>query len=538
MQKRANLFQHMPCWADIENHKARWKYNLKELFDRDPKRAEKFSLQAGSLFLDFSKNHVSSVTVELLLQAANEAKLPQAIEDLLSGKIVNTTENRPAWHSALRSSNPPAEVKAAKTKMQAITEKLNTKKWLGFSDEAITDVVNIGIGGSDLGPRMAVQALSDHSNQTTKVHFVANVDAAEIDTLFQKLNPKTTLFIIASKSFSTLETIENAKTARRWLIQNACPLEQLSQHFIAISTNITKAEQFGVATENILPMWDWVGGRYSMWSTIGLSIAIACGWEDFCELLAGAEEMDQHFADTPLKENMPVIMALLTLWYGQCWDVDSQALLPYSHQLRLFPNFLQQLDMESLGKSTNKQGARVNYPTGLAIWGTEESNAQHSFHQLFHQGLQTVPVDFIGIIKPNHQHDTQHRQLLISCLSQSQAFIEGKTRHDAEKELIAEGESIEAARALSWHKEIPGDRPSNTLLMDQLCPRTLGSLTALYEHKVYCLSVLLNINAFDQWGVELGKELAHDIYSAFNTGAIPETWDSSTRQLAARILQP
>ncbi|MBU3070665.1 glucose-6-phosphate isomerase [Aestuariicella sp. G3-2] len=541
---RATLSQHLPHWETLLAHKQAWNSDLNELFQLDPHRAEHYSLQVGPLFLDYSKNHLNETTIKHLLALADDCQLPQAIEKLLTGQHVNNTEDRPAWHSALRqqpgSALPQAsvqdEIRAAKDKMCSFVTRLHEGQWQGHSGQTITDVVNIGIGGSDLGPRMACKALSDFHLPQINVHFVANIDGAEIHHTLKKLKPETTLFIVASKSFTTLETLENAKAARQWIISSGCSIDHLKHHFVGISTNLKNAIEFGIDEENIFPMWDWVGGRYSLWSAIGLPIAIAVGWQAFEELLEGASSMDEHFATADLKHNMPVILAFITFWYSQCWGAKSQAALPYCHQLQRFPDFLQQLDMESLGKSVNIDGEAVDYPTGIAIWGTEESNGQHSFHQLFHQGTQMIPVDFITSLRPNHPYTGQHQQLLACCLSQSQALLEGKSLARAKQELMDSGKSKAEAEQLAPHKVIPGNRPSNTLVLDQLTPRSLGSLIALYEHKVYALSVLLNINAFDQWGVELGKQLGTTIAGALHSGKLPEDWDSSTRALAKRIL--
>lgn len=542
---RATLASQLPHWEQLQRHHKNWSESLSDLFRQNPERAEKFSLELGPLFLDYSKSHLNEATMQDLLQLAEDCQLRQAIKDLLTGAPVNNTEARPAWHSALRqradSIIPPAavapEIDAAKIKMANFVKKLHRRKWLGHSGKVITDVVNIGIGGSDLGPRMVCKALSDFHQPLIDVHFVANIDGAEIHHVLKTLNPETTLFIIASKSFSTLETLENAKTARKWIKNSGCASEQLKQHFVAISTNIKTATKFGIDEKNIFPMWDWVGGRYSLWSAIGLPIAVAVGWKAFEELLDGAADMDEHFYSAEFEHNMPVILAFITFWYSQCWGAKSQAVLPYCHQLQRFPDFLQQLDMESLGKAVNREGVAVDYPTGIAVWGTEESNGQHSFHQLFHQGTQMIPVDFITTVNPNHPHTHQHQQLLACCLSQSQALLEGKPLAQARQELLDTGSSETQADALAPHKVIRGDRPSNTLLLDQLTPRSLGSLIALYEHKVYALSVLLNINAFDQWGVELGKQLGTTIADALDSGHLPARWDSSTRQLANRVLK-
>lgn len=541
----ADLNDHLPSWSAVLKENAQ-QHSIQNLFSQDPERATKFSCRSNELFLDYSKSHLSTKTRALLIDVAREAKLDRAINNLLGGAKVNSTENRAAWHTLLRhpstktdeNSSPEAQaVKTAKSQMKTFVDSLTQGPWRGFNDKRITDVVNIGIGGSDLGPRMVSRSLCDFHQEDIKVHFVANIDGAEIFHTLNKLNPEQTLFIVASKSFTTQETLANATTARQWLLEHHCPEDQLHKHIVAISTNTRAACNFGIAEENIFPMWDWVGGRYSLWSTIGLPIAIAVGWDNFEELLAGAHSMDQHFHNTEFSENMPVLLALLTFWYNQCQNSRSQAILPYCHQLNLLPDFLQQLDMESVGKGVNLDGQKIGYSTGLIIWGTEESNGQHSFHQLFHQGTQVVPIDFIATLNPNHPLDSQHQQLLINCLSQGQALMQGKTLATAYDELIAAGKSSSEANALAPHKVIDGNKPSNTIIMNRMTPKALGELIALYEHKVFCLSVLLNVNAFDQWGVELGKQLSQEITQALDDNCIPSHWDSSTRQLAEMILK-
>lgn len=535
------LDHHLPLWPELKAHQQNWQASLAELFQGDEQRAQTFSLSAGDLFLDYSKSHLTVKTRQLLTQLCEQAQLPAAIKAMFNGDVINNTEQRAAWHVALRAQEagavqPPEEVTQVKARMRAFTERVTQGQCQGFKGDTITDVVNIGIGGSDLGPRMVCKALADYHLDSIRVHFVANIDGAEIHQTLSALNPATTLFIIASKTFTTLETLQNAQTARNWVMEGGCSEDQLHRHFAAISTNIEKATAFGISEDNIFAMWDWVGGRYSLWSAIGLPIAVAIGWERFEQLLSGAAVMDNHFAEASFDNNMPVILALLTFWYSQCWGAQSQAILPYCHNLQLFPNFLQQLDMESLGKQVNRAGEAVDYPTGIAIWGTEESNGQHSFHQLFHQGTLTIPVDFIATLKPNHPLTTQHHHLLSCCLSQSQAMLSGKSLEQARRELTDAGYSDSDAEQLAAHKVIPGNRPSNTLLLEQLTPSALGQLIALYEHKVYVLSVLLNINAFDQWGVELGKQLGVKISDTLEQGKIDTQWDASTQLLASKIL--
>lgn len=536
----AELTDHMPSSAKLKKSTT----SLKALFADDPNRGQKMSIEAGDILLDFSKNHLTETTLRTFEQLTQECKLKEAIDHLQRGDRVNTTEDRPAWHTALRSSTHcefvpshiKSKIKDAHEKMQRFVDKVHSGEWVGYTGKKITDVVNIGIGGSDLGPRMVCKALNDYHLPDFKAHFIANIDGAEVFRILKALNPETTLFLVASKSFTTLETLSNATTAKQWITQGGCPTDQLAKHFVAISTNHKAATEFGIESDNIFPLWDWVGGRYSLWSTIGLPIALAIGWSGFLDLLKGAETMDQHFSEAEPLQNMPIMLALITFFYSQIYNAESQAILPYSHQLRLLPNFLQQLDMESLGKSIDLDGNPIRYPTGIALWGTEESNGQHSYHQLFHQGTPLIPVDFIAVLEPNHPHMEQHRDLLACCLSQSQALLQGKTLQQAAQELLDCGASSEEVETLARHKVIPGNRPSNTILLNKLTPTSLGSLIALYEHKVYAQSVLLNINAFDQWGVELGKQLAKQISTAIRDEKINGDWDSSTAELAKRII--
>lgn len=514
--------------------------SLRRLFEDNKQRATSFSLTMEGLHFDYSKNHLTEKTLELLLQFAHRCKLPHAIDDLFSGKHVNNTEGRPALHSVLRLQGKPTDPKQQAVsdtlnKMQQCVEKLHTQQWLGYSQKPINTVVNIGIGGSDLGPRMVTEALSGHQQWSGKVRFVANIDGADLTDRLADLDPETTLFISASKSFTTSETLTNTLSAKEWLLQQGCPEASIAQHFIAITTNTSAAARIGISEDNILTLWDWVGGRYSLWSAIGLPIAISIGMDKFRELLAGAHVMDEHYRHTPLEENMPVIAGLCGFWYSQYWGAQSYAVLPYAQRLTRLPAYLQQLDMESLGKSTSRDGVPISYPTGSIVWGTEGSNGQHSYHQLLHQGQHIIPVDFLLIKQAMSPLDKQHLQLQACCISQSQALLQGKTLADAKKELAQQGLSPKEIEKLAPHKVVQGNRPSNTLIVDELTPYNLGQLLAFYEHKVHVQSVLLNINAFDQWGVELGKQLAKPIVNALETGISDHRWDSSTRQLIEKI---
>ncbi|BBM00327.1 glucose-6-phosphate isomerase [Microbulbifer sp. GL-2] len=524
----------------LQSHFEQYKWSLRELFATDTQRTANFSCEAAGIYLDFSKNHLRQDTLQLLLDYAEDQDLSGQISALLSGANVNNTEHRPALHTALRFQGEPKNdheraVTDCRTQMKQFAEKVHNQSWLGFSGKPVRHIVNIGIGGSDLGPRMVVEALSPWHREGVQVHFVANVDGADLSDTLKGLNPEETLFIVASKSFSTLETRENALSARRWMVAAGCDDKQLAQHFVAVSSNIVAAQDFGIAPENIFPMWNWVGGRYSLWSAIGLPIVLACGYEVFEQLLQGAHAMDQHFASAPLRENLPVMMALVQFWYRQCWNTSSQVVLPYAQRLAKFPAWLQQLDMESLGKSVDKDGQALGYPSGSVIWGTEGTNGQHSFHQLLHQGTDLIPADFIAVKEPTSELHEQHRWLLACCISQSQALLRGKSLHEARQELEETGYTHREAHALAPHKVIPGNRPSNTLILDKLDPQHLGALLALYEHKVYVGGCLLGINPFDQWGVELGKQLSSKIHKAAD-GEIPEDWDSSTRSLLRKLL--
>ncbi|WGO97558.1 glucose-6-phosphate isomerase [Saccharophagus degradans] len=530
-------------WDKVQTHAQAWqKRTLKDAFDADRNRAARYSVGAAGLELDFSKNHIDDETLQLLMGVADQANLKAAIKKLLRGDHVNNTEDRPALHSALRFQGKPQtaehqEVKATLDKMAKLIKSVHSGEWKGYKGEKITDVVNIGIGGSDLGPRMITKALTPFHTGDVKVHFVANIDGAEIHDLTRGLNPSTTLFLVASKSFSTLETLENSLTARKWMLDNGCAQDQLAKHFVAISSKVEKAVEFGIAAENVYPIWDWVGGRYSLWSAIGMPIAFAIGMDNFNKLRAGAAAMDDHFAEAPLERNIPALMGLLMFWYSSCLGTDTQAILPYAYHLQLLPAYLQQLEMESNGKSVTKSGERVDYQTGSIVWGTEGTNGQHSFHQLLHQGTTMVPIDFIATLQAHHPLDHQHKFLFANCVAQSQALMTGRDQATSEAEMRAQGMSDEQIAELAPHKVHPGNRPSNTILMDKLTPETLGALIAAYEHKVYTLGVLWNINSFDQWGVELGKLLGTHVATAIDTTDIPSDWDSSTQTLVKKFTE-
>ena len=531
-----------PAWQALRAQREQMQaFNLREAFAADPQRFQRYSLSRGGLFLDYSKNLIDARSHALLIDLAEQMNLRQAIEQLFAGAPVNASENRPALHTALRRPigeqvlvngvDVMPEVHRVLGQMTELVQRIHNGLWRGFTEKPITDVVNIGIGGSFLGPQLVSEALLPFAQRGVHCHYLANIDGSEFHELTAELCAETTLFIVSSKSFSTLETLKNAQAARRWVLAQGAGESDLHRHFIAVSSNRQAAVAFGIAEENIFPMWDWVGGRYSLWSAIGLPIALAIGMGNFKELLSGAYEMDQHFLSAPFAENMPVLLGLLGVWYGDFWDAHSHAILPYDHHLRNFNQHLQQLDMESNGKRVRQDGSPVNCGTGPVIWGGVGCNGQHAYHQLLHQGTQLIPADFIVPVTSYNPLADHHQWLYANCLSQSQALMSGKTRAEAEAELRAQGLAEEEVQRLAPHKVIPGNRPSNTLVLERVSPQRLGALIALYEHKVFVQSVLWGVNAFDQWGVELGKELGKNVYGHL-TGQEPgPAKDGSTQGL-------
>lgn len=503
--------------------------SIKQLNEDNPQRQSKWLLEAAGLKVDLSRSFINKEIHTALIDLAQGQGLEDNIKALLDGEAINNTEDRAAHHTALRDSSPNnnrPEVAAAQLKIEQLANDLRSQTWRGSADQIITDVVNIGIGGSDLGPRMVCGALANYCHGGPNVHFVANIDPRDLEQTLEALNPANTLIVISSKSFSTTETLENALSARKWLL-NSIPAENIGRHVIAVSSNIDKAVEFGVDAENILPMWDWVGGRYSLWSAIGLPIAIAIGYQGFKQLLDGANAMDQHFATAPLEKNLPATLALLEIWYVNFCNANSAAVLPYSHELRMFPDYLQQLTMESNGKQVSKDGEPISVRTCPTIWGSAGTIGQHSFHQLLHQGSELIPVDFI---LPLHSHsDELNKQahLVANCLAQSKALTEGKTREQALQEMLDSGTPQAQAESLAPHKTVAGNRPNTIIVMDKLTPENLGALIALYEHKVFVESVVWEINAFDQWGVELGKQLSTPIFAAL-TGTKKQATDKTT----------
>ena len=513
---------------------------LKELFNSDPGRAQRYHLSAAGLQLDYSKNLLTDTIKQVLLQLAQRAGLQDKIDSLFRGDHINNTEDRPALHMLLRSPQHSTareqQVHAALASMERVVGAVHEGQWRGYHSTPIKTVVNIGIGGSDLGPAMAYAALTPFHSSRLQCHFVSNVDPVHLAQTLSTLQASSTLFVIASKTFTTVETMQNAHAARAWVLASGIPESALPHHFVAVSANTGKAAEFGIAAEHIFPMWDWVGGRYSLWSAIGLPIALGIGMQNFRSLLHGAHLMDEHFRSAEPGQNMPVIMALLTHWYYHGHNAHSHAVLPYLQNLYLLPAFLQQLDMESLGKQVDQHGNTLQCQSGGIIWGSAGTNGQHSFHQLLHQGTRFIPADFICAIASASPQPQAHLQLLANCFAQSQALMAGLTLKQATAELLQQGKTPAQAAWLAPFKVCPGNRPSNTLLMQSLNPQTLGALIALYEHKVFVQSVLLDMNAFDQWGVELGKTLGSGVFKALSSGSLPTDFDASTSALAAQVI--
>jgi glucose-6-phosphate isomerase len=478
----------------------------------------------------------------LLIELANEVELKDAIAKYFSGDTINATENRAVLHTALRAKNSPvivdgesiaSVIEATKQKIKTFTNQVISGERKGFTGKPFTDVVNIGIGGSDLGPAMVVEALQYYSNHLN-VHFISNVDGDHVQEVLKKVNPESTLFIIASKTFTTQETLTNAETVRKWFLQSASE-NDIAQHFAAVSTNISKVTEFGIAKDNIFPMWDWVGGRFSLWSAVGLSIALGVGYDNFEQLLHGANEMDEHFKNTPFEKNIPIVLALLSIWHNNFFGAETEALIPYTQYLQKLAPYLQQGIMESNGKSIGRNGFPVNYQTGTIVWGEPGTNSQHAFFQLIHQGTKLIPTDFIGFIKPLYGEQDHHNKLMSNFFAQTEALLMGKTKEQVIAEFAAQGKSEYEVRDLIPFKVFEGDKPTNTILIDQLTPASLGKLVALYEHKIFVQGVIWNIFSYDQWGVELGKQLANSILVDIETKSLQQH-DSSTTQLIKRFL--
>ncbi|MFV1921603.1 MAG: glucose-6-phosphate isomerase [Methylotenera sp.] len=541
----ARLTQH-PSWKALcEHEKAISALHMRNLFKTDPKRFDKFSLTFDDLLLDYSKHRITEETLTLLFQIAREAKIEDWRERMFSGEKINITEDRAVLHTALRNrSNEPVyvdghdvmpDVNAVLKQMRLFSEKVRNGEWKGYTGKRISDIVNIGIGGSDLGPVMVCDALKPYASPDLNVHFVSNIDGAHLIRALEKCNPDTTLFIIASKTFTTQETMTNARSARAWFLSSAQDDKHIAKHFVALSTNTDAVTDFGIDRDNMFEFWDWVGGRYSLWSAIGLSIALYVGMDNFEELLTGGHDMDKHFRTAPLEQNMPVIMALIGIWYNNFFHADSHVILPYDQSMARFPAYMQQADMESNGKFMCRDGKRVHYKTGPIIWGEAGTNGQHAFYQLIHQGTPIVPADFIMPINSHYEVGTNgnehHKILLANFLAQTQALMLGKTKEEARAELEEQGLTGEKLEKLLPHKIFEGDRPTTSILFNKLTPRTLGRLIALYEHKIFVQGIIWDINSYDQWGVEYGKQIASQILPQLTNDEVVTNYDSSTNGL-------
>lgn len=530
-----------PTWKQLEDYYQTIKSkHLKEWFSEDSSRANNMCVEWNDFYFDFSKNRIDKTGIDLLLELANNCGLKQAIASLKSGEKINATEHREVLHFALRASKEKEiyvngkdvvpEIHSVLKQMQTFSNELISGNWKGYTGKQITDVVNIGIGGSDLGPVMVCEALKAYKNHLN-VHFVSNVDPNHISEVLKKVNPDTTLFLIASKTFTTQETIANANAAKIWFLHNALNNEFVKLHFVAISTNATEVSKFGIDTNNMFPFWDWVGGRYSLWSAIGLSICLSVGFENFSNLLKGAEEMDEHFFETPFDKNIPTLAALLGIWYNNFFNSPAHAVLPYDQYLHRFTAYLQQADMESNGKSVDRNGEKINYQTGPIIWGEPGTNGQHAFYQLLHQGTKLIPADFIAFANSLNPIANQHQLLLSNFFAQTEALMNGKTKTEVVNEFINVGKKESEYADLINYKIFEGNNPTNSLLIKNLTPKNLGSLIAMYEHRIFVQGVIWNVFSFDQWGVELGKQLANKIIPELMNEKLIDSHDSSTNNL-------
>ena len=527
-------------WNELKAHTKNLPH-MRVLFAEDKLRFDTMSTSACGLFLDYSKNRANSETLSLLFKLADETKLTSKIKAMFDGDVINATEKRAVLHTALRAKpeqkiildgiNIVEEVQQTQAQMATFVTAITSGSWKGYTGKSITDIVSIGIGGSFLGPKIVSQALRPYWNKALNCHFVGNVDGTSITEKLKTLDAETTLFIMSSKSFSTQETLTNTLSAKDWFLSNGASQQNIAQHFVAVTSNVAKATEFGIDADNIFPMWDWVGGRYSLWSAIGLPIALMIGMDNFRELLDGAHEMDMHFANAPLSENMPVIMGLFSLLYGNFHEAQSHVVLTYDHYLRGLPAYFQQLDMESNGKSVTLDGTHVDFSTGPVIWGGEGTNGQHAYHQLLHQGTALIPADFIMPLKSHNPLGEHHIQLASNCFGQTQALMQGRSYEEALAELAGSALSKDEKSTLAKHKEMQGNKPSNTILMDKLTPSTLGSLIALYEHRTFVQGAIWNINSFDQWGVELGKTLGNDVLARLGAEKDASELDSSSNGL-------
>jgi len=531
-----------PAWQALAEH---WKQmsqvHMRDLFADDPGRAARMTRDAAGLHLDYSKHIATDRTLELLFDLARAVDLEHWRERMFTGEHINSTEDRAVLHVALRNrtdvrmpvdgADVMPEVDAVLARISDFSRRVRDGEWKGYTGKLITDVVNIGIGGSNLGPKMVCHALTPYQSKTPRPHFVSNVDGSHLMETVKGLDPATTLFIVASKTFTTQETMTNAQSARQWLTAALGTEAAVRNHFVAVSTNAEQVTEFGIDTDNMFGFWDWVGGRYSLWSAIGLPIALAIGYDGFAGLLAGAHDMDTHFRSAPLEENLPVIMGLLGVWYIDFAGAKSHAILPYDQYLEHFPAYLQQGDMESNGKHVTRDGVRVDYATGPVVWGQPGTDGQHAFYQLIHQGTELIPSDFIAPIRSHNPVGDHHAKLLANCFAQTEALMRGRTLEEARAAMLDAGLSAAEADRLAPHRQFDGNRPTNTILMDKVTPRALGALIALYEHKIFTQGIVWGINSFDQWGVELGKQLAGVILGELKQGKVSAEHDASTAGL-------
>ena len=532
---------HTTSWQILKAHYEEVKgVRLQDLFADDSERFNKLSIQFEDILIDYSKNRITEKTLDTLVALADECGLKSAISEMFAGELINVTENRAVLHTALRNrANNPVivdgkdvmpKVNAVLGQMKKCCNKIHSGEWKGYSGKSITSIVNIGIGGSDLGPYMTVEALKPYNKENISSYFVSNIDSSHIAETLKDLNPETTLFLIASKTFTTQETMTNAHTARKWFLDQAKE-EDISKHFIALSTNEKDVVAFGIDRNNIFEFWDWVGGRYSLWSAVGLSIALNIGYDNFEELLEGAHSMDNHFQNEPFEKNLPIILALIGIWYNNFFEAESEVLLPYSQNMHAFPAYIQQTNMESNGKSVDRNGVSVDYQTGPIIWGEPGTNGQHAFYQLIHQGTKLTPCDFIAPANSHQNLSDHHPKLLANFFAQTEALMNGKSEQEVRQELEGAGHTKDQIEELLPFKVFEGNKPTNSILFKQLTPRTLGSLTAMYEHKVFVQGVIWNIFSFDQWGVELGKQLASRILPELGDEKEVTTHDGSTNGL-------
>lgn len=533
------------AWQQIQLHFEKMQAtSMKDLFASDANRAEKFHIQWNDFLVDYSKNIASQETLDLLLNLAYEVELKQAITSYFQGDLINQTENRAVLHTALRAKesanilvdgvNVMPEVYSVKNKIKNFSNEVISGNKKGFTGKPFTDIVNIGIGGSDLGPVMIVEALQFYKNHLN-VHFVSNVDGDHVNEVIKKLNPETTLFVVVSKTFTTQETLSNAETIRSWFLQSASQ-DDVAKHFVAVSTNIQKVTEFGINPDNVFPMWDWVGGRFSLWSAVGLSVSLAVGFDNFDKLLKGANEMDEHFKNESFDKNIPVILALLSIWYNNFFSAESEALIPYTQYLQKLAPYLQQGIMESNGKSIGRDGKPVNYQTGTIIWGEPGTNSQHAFFQLIHQGTKLIPTDFIGFKQSLYGNKDHHDKLMSNFFAQTEALLMGKTEAQVKAEFEKQGITGEKADFLLPFKVFSGNKPTNTILINKLTPESLGALVAMYEHKIFVQGIIWNIFSYDQWGVELGKQLANSILEEIQSKNVRHH-DNSTSFLLKKYLE-